>query len=332
MFEITADEIALLNDEDLRSLVGRLCESEMRRRDISPCCVTWGGNQRAADGGLDVRVALPHNVGIQGFIPRPETGFQVKADDIPPSKIAWEMRPNGTLRAAIRKLAKKTGAYIIVSSRGSTSDVALQNRVAAMKTAIGDFPNSDAMTLDFYDRRRLETWLRDHPGQFPWVRERIGKPLQGWFSFGAWSYPTESTSGEYLVDDEVRVRVVGQTREPYLSAVAGVESIRSVLRSPQGIVRLTGLSGLGKTRLAQALFDDRVGHNSLDPFIAVYTNLNDSPDPQPVAIATELIGSGKRAVLVVDNCPPELHNRLSGLCRVARSNLSVIYDRVRYPR
>jgi hypothetical protein len=91
MFEITSDEIALLNDEDLRSLIGRLCESEMRRRGISPSCVRWGGNQNAADGGLDVRVDLPEKVEAEGFIPRPNTGFQVKAEDTPASKIDQEI-------------------------------------------------------------------------------------------------------------------------------------------------------------------------------------------------------------------------------------------------
>lgn len=93
MLEITAEDVALLNDGDLRSLVGRLCESEMRRRGISASCVTWGGDQRAGDAGIDVRVALPPSVEIQGFIPRPETGFQVKADDIPPAKVESEMCP-----------------------------------------------------------------------------------------------------------------------------------------------------------------------------------------------------------------------------------------------
>src|SRR5882762_8686935 len=132
MFEITADDIALLNDEDLRSLVGRLCESEMRRRGISPSCVTWGGNQNAGDGGVDVRVALPPHVETEGFIPRPNTGFQVKAEDTPPSRILSEMRPHGMLRPAIRELVDNSGSYIIVSSKGSTSDVALQNRRQAM--------------------------------------------------------------------------------------------------------------------------------------------------------------------------------------------------------
>src|SRR5260370_15384631 len=127
MFEITSDDIALLNDKDLRALVGLLCESEARSRGFSPSAVTWGGNQTAADGGLDVRVALPVGAAIDGFVPRTATGFQVKKKDMPRTEILAEMRPNGALRPAIRDLADRSGAYIIVSSTGSTADAPLQN-------------------------------------------------------------------------------------------------------------------------------------------------------------------------------------------------------------
>jgi hypothetical protein len=138
MFEITSDDIALLTDEQLRSLVGRLCESEMKRHGISPSCVTWGGDQDAGDGGIDVCVSLPPHVEIEGFIPRPNTAFQAKAEDTPPAKIVSEMCPNGILRQAIRELADKSGAYILVSSKGSTSHIALQKRREAMAQAIRD--------------------------------------------------------------------------------------------------------------------------------------------------------------------------------------------------
>jgi hypothetical protein len=76
MFEITGDDIAAMNDEDLRTLVGRLCEAELRRRELSPAAVTYGGNQTAKDGGLDVRVALPAEAVIGGFIPRHILAFR----------------------------------------------------------------------------------------------------------------------------------------------------------------------------------------------------------------------------------------------------------------
>ena len=64
MFDITGQDISLLSDEDLRTLIGRLCEAELRRHGLSPIYATWGGNQNAPDGGVDVRVAS-----IADFIP-----------------------------------------------------------------------------------------------------------------------------------------------------------------------------------------------------------------------------------------------------------------------
>lgn len=125
MFEITPDDIALLNDTDLRAIVGLLCEAQMRKQGLPTASVTWGGNQDAGDGGIDVRIALPKGKPIQGFVPKRSTGFQVKKPDMPPAQITKEMRPQGKLRAAIRKLATEGGAYIIVSSGASVSDMAL---------------------------------------------------------------------------------------------------------------------------------------------------------------------------------------------------------------
>ncbi len=128
MFGITAADIALLNDEDLRALVGLLCEAEARRRGFPTSSVTYGGHQNAADGGLDVRVALPVNATIDGFVPRRATGFQVKKQDMPRSEILAEMCPAGLVRSVIQELTGQSGAYVIVSSTGSTSDMALRNR------------------------------------------------------------------------------------------------------------------------------------------------------------------------------------------------------------
>ena len=41
-----------------------------------------------------------------------------------------------------------------------------------------DLNGAKALTLDFYDRTRLASWVRQHPGLIPWVRDKIGKPLR----------------------------------------------------------------------------------------------------------------------------------------------------------
>ena len=160
MFEITSDDIAKLDDEKLRAVVALLCETELRKRGLSPSCVTWGGNQNAADGGIDVRVAVPLGAVLDGFVPRAATGFQVKRQDMPSAEIIGEMRPNGVIRSSIQSLADQSGAYIIVSSQGSVADTALTNRLDAMKRATEGVPNAGKLLLDFYDRTRIATWVR----------------------------------------------------------------------------------------------------------------------------------------------------------------------------
>jgi hypothetical protein len=323
MFEITAEDIAGLNDEDLRSLIALLCEAEMRRLGYPTSSVTWGGDQNAPDGGVDVRVDLPKRMTVQGFVPRVATGFQVKKSDMTPSEISGEMRPHGKVRSVIRDLATRSGAYIIVSSKGSVTDSALRRRREAMSAAVKGIKNRGLFALDFYDRGRVATWLRDHPGLIPWVRQKLGKTVRGWRSYGAWANPAERESAPYLLDDTLRIRT-GKKTAGSVSAAEGLNRIRGALREARKVVRIVGLSGVGKTRLVQALFDGRVGEGSIDPSLAIYTNLGDDPDPQPVVLASDLIASKTRAILVIDNCPPDLHRRLSEVCRSTESLLSVV--------
>ncbi len=323
MLDITPDDVALLNDTDLRTLIGRLCESELRSRGLSAAAVTWSGHQNSADGGLDVRVALGEGEAIEGFVPRPQTGFQVKKSPMRHAAILDEMRPGGVLRPIIRDLANRSGAYIIVSSE-STSDISLRNRREAMQEAVQELPNAAELKLDFYDRGHIATWARDHAGMVLWVRSKIGRAVPGWRSYEAWAYAPEGLEGEYLLDNTHRIRAGTETSESGLSPAEGIGRIRDRLRRPGSVVRLVGLSGAGKTRFVQALFDSRVGDSSLDPGLAHYTDVADGPDPSPATLVQNLIASRSRAIIVVDNCPPDLHRRVSDACRVPESTVSAI--------
>ena len=43
--DITDKDIKELNDEELRELVGKLCEATLKRHNIDTICVTYGGDQ-----------------------------------------------------------------------------------------------------------------------------------------------------------------------------------------------------------------------------------------------------------------------------------------------
>ena len=156
------------------------------------------------------------------------------------------MRPKGFLRPSIEKLSSLSGAYIIISSKSNTADSALQNRRAAMRDALGNLPNADALLTDFYDRDRLARWVRNHAGIVSWVRERIGQPIKGWRPYANWANSSESLDANYLLDGKSRIYDWRIKQTGPLSVENGINRIREVLAQPKGAVRLIGLSGTGK--------------------------------------------------------------------------------------
>lgn len=326
MFEVSPQDIANLNDVDLRELVGRLCEAELSSKGLSSAAVTWGGSQTAPDGGLDVRVALPVGTRVDGFVPRTQTGFQVKTPDMPKGAITEEMKPQpaGILRPVIRDLADADGAYIIVSSHGSTADGPLKQRQKAMRDSLGDLAEPEKLHTDFYDRTRLASWVRLHPGVTTWVQRKLGRGMQGWQPYGSWSRAAEEENSEYLLDGTLRLRL-GIHRDAELRPIPdAIDELRDALATPRKVVRLVGLSGVGKTRFVQALFDARIGSRPLARSLAVYTDLADNPNPQPTGLISDLIANRLRSIVVVDNCPPDLHRGLSKICSAPSSQVSLI--------
>lgn len=324
ILDITGDDIANLNDTDLRTLIGRLCEADYRLAGISTKGILWGGNQDAKDGGIDVDISGEVTPPSNSFVPRSNTGFQVKKPDMQPAAIKKEMCPKGVLREEIKSLIQEKGAYIIVSSTGSTTKSALSQRVKAMQDAIASEKNHQDLYVDFYDRGRVATWVRNHPSLIVWVRNKIGRHLKGWRPFENWSNPSAGIEEEYLLDDGLRLHDDSNTRENGFSVEDGLTRLRKELGVPGNSIRLVGLSGVGKTRLVQALFDDRIGNQALNQYQVFYTDMSDGPEPDPRTFAEQLIATKTQAILIVDNCPPDLHRRLTKTCSAPQSTISLL--------
>lgn len=324
MFEVTGRNIQLLDDRQLRTLVTRLCLAELRSMNLAVSGVTAGGDQNAPDGGLDVRVESADKDFSGDFIPTVPVGFQVKKPDMNPAAILKEMRPEGSLRAVIGELADAGGGYIIVSSSGSVADKPLQNRKDAIRTALIGHPSADRLIVDFYDRERLAGWVNCYPVVAAWVREKIGSPLSGWQALGDWSGTRISGDGRFIFDDTACLVDARAREQSVLSVIDGVAQLREILAQPGQCVRLIGMSGLGKTRLVQALFESEIGPDPLDPSLAVYTDYSETPEPTARQVALGLVERGQRAILVVDNCNPQTHSDLAKICSSKASKVSLI--------
>ena len=65
----------------------------------------------------------------------------------------------------------------------------------------------------------------------------------------------------YLFNDNACLIDERSRDSKHLTIAEGIARLRAALRTPKQCIRLIGLSGVGKTRLVQALFEPGVGKN-----------------------------------------------------------------------
>ena len=324
-FELESSDISNLNGKDLRELVARLCEAELIRQEIQTSCVLWGGAQEAADGGLDVRVVDAIPLLKPGFVSRENTGFQVKKNSMSKAACKKEMLDKGMLKTVIGDLLEKKGAYIIVSGKDDCSDKMLSERILGMRSAVGGLAGSQDLHIDFYGRDRLNTWLRQYPEVALWVRSRLGKPLSGWQPFGRWaSTPVNNNDDEFLLDEHPCVIDMNSHHKEPIAVSDGIRLVRERLRRSGSVVRITGLSGVGKTRFAQALFESDVCENALPKANVIYADLGEDLTPTASELVSYLIANDFSSYLVLDNCPPDIHRKLQKQVSSNQAKLSLL--------
>ena len=326
-FDVSKDDLIRLTDVQLEKFIARLAEAEVASHGLSPSCVHWSGSITTPDGGVDVRVDAGKSDFNPAFISRPNTIFQAKLHSMPPARITNEMSPAGMLAPAIAEQARNSGGYIIVSLKDDCSESMKKSRIAAMQAALKGKTGADDIHLDFYDCSKLLQWLRQHPSAALWVRDVLGKPLPGWQPYGAWSKPPEGVDDALILEAGVSISLPGNGIQKR-SIEDAIAPMRRLVGSSNRAIRIVGLSGVGKTRIVQALFDETVGDQPLDRTTAIYTDTGAAPDPSAQQMLDRLIAEDRTAVLIIDNCPSDLHGRLAS--RVASVNSSVRLITVEY--
>lgn len=323
ILELPKDALLALTDTQLEQLIGRLAEAEVAAHGGSVADVRFSGSITAPDGGVDIRVDVKKRPFESGFIPRANTVFQSKKHRMPVGAIASEMVTKNGLSAVVRQQADLGGAYLIVSLADDCAEPELVKRVDAMKAAMASHPGRDAIHLDFYDRSKLYQWLRQHPGVMLWVRAILGQPLSGWKAYGRWSNVPNGASDELIFAPGVSVILPG-FRHQKLTIEEAIGPARTMVSATTKAIRVTGLSGVGKTRFVQALFDETVGDTALDRTSVIYTDTGEEPVPSARQMIDQLVQAGKTATVVIDNCPPDLHAGLASRISNSENRIKLI--------
>lgn len=323
IFDIEKDDLLRLSDLQLEELIARLAEAEVAAHGHSPAYVNWSGSINAPDGGIDIHVQVPVEQMKTGFLERADTILQAKKHSMPKAKITSEMVTGRKLSSTISEQAAKGGSYIIVSLEDDCSPLMKEDRLQAMQDAVAGDPNSGNLHLGFYDRSKLAQWLRQHPSIMLWAKRKLGQGYSGWQPYGAWSNPPAGATDTLISAPGVTVTLPSE-KGLTLSISDAIDPMRDLIRSTKKAVRITGLSGVGKTRIVQALFDETVGTNALDRTIAVYVDTGEDPDPSATAMLDRLIAEGRQTIMILDNCPSELHSSLANKISAAGGKVSLI--------
>lgn len=284
--------IKILPDAFFTRLLNDLLHAEAGRRGIPPRLVDTTAKEKAPDGGVDALVA-DHPATGGDWLPEGASAWQYKSGACPPlSQLIAREFTKPEVRAAIAR----GDAYVFCTadSIAGPRKAKIQAAIAQLYVDLGRDPKGRV-----YTGTHLGRWIAEHLGI---AATYLDLAIEGWQPFAQWA-ASERLSNEFI-SDRSRDEFVGELRR------------RVDARSR--LMRVVGDDGLGKTRtvleaLREAGLTERV----------LYLSDGASIDPRTFWQLRHASADGG-AILVVDECPSEVHARLQDSIGPLPTGFSVI--------
>ncbi len=97
------------------------------------------------------------------------------------------------------------------------------------------------------------------------------------------------------------------------------------LANPKKIFRLSGLSGIGKTRMLYEYFNGAVDvHNEARARHLLYADVNEVGETEILKTVKNLLLAKEKKILLVDNCASDFHNKLCSIITNVSSRLNLV--------
>lgn len=336
-FEVSEDDIAILDSGQLVALLSKLLVAELWTNHLPANALQGTFKLSRPDGGEDFRVDWSDGPDHTDYLPKRFVIFQAKAEKLNVSDmktIALTGKGRGAqLNIAVQEAAEKSGAYIVFTnktnvttpSRGratrttdgksavakSAAKKALPRTkqtqlVETLKASIATHVKKANLTVDVLGPPRIRDWVNKFPAVALWLRKLIGA-VAGNFAFQSgddWSNYHDLRSTRFVASEESSAHIL---------------AITQTLEKPRTVLRVLGHSGLGKSRLAfEAL---RSSQGDVFSPLVIYARHYDIDLARQVQ---SLVAARRRAVVIVDDCSPDGHRRLSDEVRRVDSQLSLL--------
>ena len=314
-FEVTSEHVSALKAREFSILVGKLLSAEAQESGIPLDGIHVSYETSAPDGGEDARIEWQDGPARTDFLPNRFCQFQMKTGKIFPKQSGKEVLDSKKqLKRMISKALKEGGSYIMLCSHDYSQKAIQDRKNIILKNIREHLPETEGYQVQFRDSGQIAAWAAQRPPVALWLLKKTRAALAN-PSFGDWLHWSrrEEPSGAPWVED------------PRLPEFR--EKLLSIVRTPRGVVRVAGPSGVGKSRLTLEAFrptqkEETSGVRLSD--LVLYAVESEAGSSEINKLAWELVNSKKRSVLVVDRCMEETRADIAGIVRHSDSRVSLV--------
>jgi hypothetical protein len=360
IFEADPEQIKALDSKELVRLMDLLLLAECRLARIPLRAAHVALQITISDGGEDGRVEWTGGVESTPYLPSRYSIFQSKAQNLTETSIKAEIlkkvaRPkksksrktnskNNTkartakrsvvLSEAISEVLKRRGAYTILSSAAFTGPKRDKLKKAIEKAIKDGGKNPrNLAAIEVLDANKIAEWVNVHPSVALWLAKHTRRrSLAGFQTHEGWGKSSEIRVSPWVPGSDARFVAVNvfvperDRAEPQNKAWTFEQAAEAVLKQiskEQQSVRIAGPSGFGKSRFLYEVFNRRttIGEQT-DNAAIIYADYSIAGD-EVAKLALEIAEGGSSSILVVDECPDQLHHKLASIARREDSNLRI---------
>lgn len=312
LYTVEKQHIEQLNSINLVKLLKKLLHLEAKNIGIPLNTVSVTFNICDPDEGADGQIKWENGASKSYWIPNRFTVFQSKAENMPPKECAKELF-NGKkeIKPKIKEVLDAGGSYVFFCHKAN-SDSKIK---AKIKRVLNELNKKGCACTDkqiyFYGADQISDWVNQYFPSQVFVHELLGRhAIPGLQTWEKWKSEFENI--KYYYNDKSK-DWIGTIRE----TIAG---------SSKNIIRITGLSGLGKTRLAlEALKkpDDilDVVQASISESVIYYRA--DLFNREIERIVTDYRDCNE-TTFIIDECDLGLHDKLAQNVRSSDSNINLV--------
>jgi len=311
MNEIKIEHINHLKADELSQLLHSLIMLEARHKNLQDWDELVPFNITTGDAGSDGRASWNGTPTRTHWLPNKLTIFQNKATTLtapacykeilePPKKKVKKRK----LKSQIEKLVLANGCYILFTNK-SLVDETIEDRKKKFREAIKDAGHANYSTIDIdvYDANKIKDWCNQYIAAVTLVQgfNGIHRP-QGFKIWEKWYATSKANETAYQTNNII---------------LTNIKLIQDSISSEK-VIRVTGQSGLGKTRLVletfrenplmkSVIYYDLAGMNSIAEIKTYLLNYQDTQD----------------GIIVIDNCDSKSHIVLSEIAK-SSGNIKII--------